>query len=295
MPGHPSDDTLKMIEYKSRIRKYKDTYIDPAFFETYRTKTPIDMVLSEEGGLLKAFIYMLTADAGCGKSTVVLDLLANLLRINPDLRILFISAEMTKYQLAKYMRRFPKCKEIDILYVKARDNGDDWTATVAILSEGYDVVAIDSIAEMENVISKEVGVSTKEAEKLFLSEVMKHSEGTNDRKALTSFILVQQVTKSGDFLGANRLQHVVDGSIVLRSEGESRFSPRYLMFKKHRGGTPHERLYYDLTQGGDILYDGERLERERKLQQLQADDARSIRNAADSFTSFSFNQDIDEQ
>ncbi len=195
----------------------------------------------------------------------------------------------------KYMKRFPKCKEIDILYVKARDNTDDWTATVAVLSEGYDVVAIDSIVEMENVISKEVGASTKEAENLFLSEVMKHAEGVNDRGALTSFILVQQFTKGGTFLGANRLIHDVDGSIVLRKEGESRFSPRYLMFTKHRGGDSHERLYYDLTAGGDIIYDGERLERERKLHQLQADDARSIRNAADSFTNFSFNQDIDEQ
>jgi predicted ATP-dependent serine protease len=283
------------MDYKSRIQKYKDTYIDPAFFETYRTETPIDMVLSEDGGLLKAFIYMLTGDAGCGKSTVVLDLLANLLRVNPDLRILFVSAEMNKYQLMKYMKRFPKCKEIDILYVKARDNTDDWTATVAVLSEGYDVVAIDSIVEMENVISKEVGASTKEAENLFLSEVMKHAEGVNDRGALTSFILVQQFTKGGTFLGANRLIHDVDGSIVLRKEGESRFSPRYLMFTKHRGGDSHERLYYDLTAGGDIIYDGERLERERKLHQLQADDARSIRNAADSFTNFSFNQDIDEQ
>ncbi len=284
------------MSYLDRIQKYRDTSIDPTLFHPYKTGTALDLLLSTYLGVLKSFIYLLTGDPGSGKTTVVLDVLANLLIMNPDIRVLFISAEMNKFQLASYMARFQKFENIDILYVKPNDARDNWDAILAVLGTGYDVVAIDSVAEVENVISEELGLSEKRAENCLLSLIEKQAQGCNDRKVLTSFLLIQQMTKAGDFLGTNRLKHDVDGTVVLKCEDRNPYSPRYITFTKHRGGSVGERLYYDLSKGRDVVYDGERLERERKLQQLQAEDAQNIRNAADSFYSF-FDNDpvIDEQ
>lgn len=284
------------MEYIQRIRKYRDTSIDPSLFNTYRTGTSLDLLLSSYVGLLKSFIYLLTGNPGSGKTTVVLDTLANLQIMNPGIRVLFISAEMNKFQLASYMARFQKCENIDILYVKPNDAEDNWEAIVAVLNTGYDVVAIDSVAEVENVIAEELGVSDKKAENRLLSLIEKQAQGCNNRKVLTSFLLIQQMTKSGDFLGSNRLQHDVDGTVVLKCEDKNPYSPRFITFTKHRGGTVGECLYYDLSTGRDVIYDGERLERERKLQKLQAEDAQNIRNAGDNFFSFyDNNPNIDEQ
>ena len=284
------------MSYHSRIQKYRDTAIDPSLFQAYPTGTALDYVLSSYHGLLKSFIYMLTGDPGSGKTTVVLNTLADLLKENPHLKVLFISVEMNKFQLASYMARFRKCENIDILYVKVNDAGDNWDAIVTILSDGYDVVAIDSVAELQNVIADELGISAKKAESRLLSVIEAHTQGRNDRKILTTFILVQQATKAGDFLGSNRLKHDVDGTMVLRCEDKNPYSPRFLMFLKNRGGGVGEKLYYDLSSSsGDIIYDGERLERDRKLQKLQAEDARNIRDGANFFDLFNEQNQVDDQ
>ena len=271
------------MSYLNRVQRYRDTTLEPTLFQPYKTGTALDLLLSSYVGLLKSFIYLLTGDPGSGKTTVVLDTLANLLIMNPGVRVLFISAEMNKFQLASYMARFNKCENIEILYVKPNDARDNWDAIVTVLSTGYDVVAIDSVAEVENVIAEELGLSEKRAENRLLSLIEKQAQGCNDREVLTSFLLIQQMTKSGDFLGTNRLKHDVDGTVMLKCEDKNPYSPRFIMFTKHRGGTVGERLYYNLATGGDIIYDGERLVRDRKFQKLHADDAQKIREAADSF------------
>ena len=100
------------MSYHSRIQKYRDTEIDASLFQAYPTGTALDFVLSSYHGLLKSFIYMLTGDPGSGKTTVVLNTLADLLKENPHLKVLFISVEMNKFQLASYMARFRKCEDI---------------------------------------------------------------------------------------------------------------------------------------------------------------------------------------
>ena len=283
------------MSYLNRVQRYKDTTLEPTLFQPYKTGTALDLLLSTYVGLLKSFIYLLTGDPGSGKTTVVLDTLANLLIMNPGIRVLFISAEMNKFQLASYMARFQKCENIEILYVKPNDARDNWDAIVTVLSTGYDVVAIDSVAEVENVIAEELGLSEKRAENRLLSLIEKQAQGCNDREVLTSFLLIQQMTKSGDFLGTNRLKHDVDGTVLLKREDTNPFSPRFIVFTKHRGGTVGERLYYDLATGGDIIYDGERLERDRRIQQLHAEDVQRIKKAAESFNDFFETNNIDEQ
>ena len=66
-------------------------------------------------------------------------------------------------------------------------------------------------------------------------------------------------------------------------------------FSKHRRGEPGEKLFYCLAQGGDVVFDGERLELDRKIQELQAEDRENIRKGADNFDTYYYSNEIDDQ
>ena len=95
-----------------------DLRFDSALFENYLTGTVLDQLLCSYSGLPKGVNYMVIGDPGVGKTTIILDMLANIQLQQPQLRILFISAEMNEIDLAIYVQRFPKFAHLDILFVE---------------------------------------------------------------------------------------------------------------------------------------------------------------------------------
>ena len=58
---------------------------------------------------------------------------------------------------------------------------------------------------------------------------------------------------------------------------------RYAVFSKHRRGDVGVRLYYDLSVTGDVYYNEEKFEQDRKLRKLQSTASSSLRKFADQF------------
>ena len=87
-------------------------------FENYHSMTALDDLLCSYKGLPKGVNYMIIGDPGVGKTTVILDLIANISRHAQGARILFISAEMNEIDLAIYVKRYPKFGNLDIMKVK---------------------------------------------------------------------------------------------------------------------------------------------------------------------------------
>ena len=56
--------------------------------------TTLDMLLCSYRGLPKGVNYMVIGDPGVGKTTIVLDLMANIGKVQPRARMLFVSAEI---------------------------------------------------------------------------------------------------------------------------------------------------------------------------------------------------------
>ena len=52
----------------------------------------------------------------------------------------------------------------------------------------------------------------KRAESLLLSLLKEQNEGHNDISVNTTFLIIQQVTKNGNFIGSNRLKHYINVS-----------------------------------------------------------------------------------
>ena len=110
---HQMESTL------SGIVRMRDIRFDPELFRNYTSGTVLDELLCSYKGLPKGVNYMVIGDPGVGKTTIILDLLSNIRKQSPGVRVLFISAEMNEIDLAIYVQRFPKFQDLDIL------EGDD--------------------------------------------------------------------------------------------------------------------------------------------------------------------------
>ena len=137
---------------------------------------------------------------------------------------------------------------------------------------------------MQGIIKEEENLTLKKAESQLLSLIKKQNKAQNDRGVHTTFLTIQQVTKSGAFIGSNRLKHMITAMMELRLDNPKNiYSDRYISFSKHRRGDVGVKLYYNLSQSGDVYYDEERYENDRKLRKLQSEVSSQLHDYADKF------------
>lgn len=265
-----------------------DIRFDPSLFMNYMTGTVLDEILCSYRGLPKGVNYMVIGDPGVGKTTIILDMLSDIRERHPGVKVLFISAEMNEIDLAIYVQRFPKFQNLDILFVEPDfDEGAEshnFQMVSEILQQGWDVVAIDSFHELQGIVKEEESVTLKKAESMLLSLIKQQNKADNAAQINTTFLTIQQVTKSGAFIGSNRLKHAITAMMELRLENPKNvYSDRYAVFTKHRRGDVGVRLYYDLSTTGDVFYNEERFNQDRQIRKLQSEAGKSMRGYADKF------------
>ncbi len=268
------------------IVKMKDVKFDKDLFINYMSGTVLDRLLCSYQGLPKGVNYMIIGDPGVGKTTIILDMIANIQQKNPLVKILFISAEMNEIDLAIYVQRFPKFSELNILFVEADFNAEShcFKHIEETLQDGWDIIAIDSFYELQGIIKEEEDLTLKKAESQLLSIIKKQNKAQNKRGVHTTFLTIQQVTKSGAFIGSNRLKHMITAMMELRLDNPKNiYSDRYVTFSKHRRGDVGVKLYYNLSQTGDVFYDEERYENDSKLRKLQHEVSSQLHEYADRF------------
>jgi hypothetical protein len=195
---------------------------------------------------------------------------------------------MNEIDLAIYVQRFPKFQDIDILFVESNfdDNVDSHNlqTLTEILQQGWDVVAIDSFYELQGIIKEEESITQKKAESMLFSLIKQQNKADNNAQVNTTFLTIQQVTKTGAFIGSNRLKHSITAMMELRLENPKNiYSERYALFSKHRRGDVGVRLYYDLSVTGDVFYNEDRFSQDRQIRQLQSEAGKSMRKYADKF------------
>lgn len=268
------------------IVKMRDVRFDKDLFINFRTRTMLDNLLCSYQGLPKGVNYMIIGDPGVGKTTIILDMLANIRKAQPSARILFISAEMNEIDLAIYVERFPKFGDLDILFIEGGfdECGHSWQTVADTLDDGWDIVAIDSFHELQGIVKEEENVTNKRAESMLLSLIKQHNKAQNDRSVNTTFLTIQQVTKSGAFVGSNRLKHMITAMMELRLDNPKNiYSDRYITFSKHRRGDVGVKLYYNLSTTGNVDFDEERYEQDQSIRRMQRNVRNQLHDFADRF------------
>jgi DNA repair protein RadA/Sms len=230
------------VTFKVTTTKMNDLNFSKELFTPMVTKTKLDQFFSSEGGLMRGTNFVGTGDPGIGKSTILLDMLSNLQENGG--KCLFISGEMNAIDLYGYVRRYPKFGNLEILFMSDYADVNPDIVLRESLKEGYDVVLVDSMAEIADSYTEFFGGTNKSNQTRLLQLFEEHNLGKNQNNKNTSFLIIQQVTKSGMFVGSNKLKHMTTGmfSMKFTKEGE-----RYLSFSKNRRGGNMNRLFFSLS------------------------------------------------
>ena len=232
-----------------------DLQFSEALFRPMKTGTELDVIFSTEGGIMPGTNMMLAGGPGSGKSTIVLDILAKLTK--QGLKVLFVSGEMDEIAHYKYCKRMPEFSCVQTLFLK------NYSETVKetlehVFNQGYDVVAIDSIAEVLEMYKDAYRTTESAAEFWFLNLQDQHKKGGNKNKYYTTFVNIQQVTKAGDFAGSNRLKHMTEAMCHLERIKDS--DSRKVYFSKNRDNSIDfhityriglNQVEYSLPEAGD--------------------------------------------
>ena len=232
--------------------KMKDLKFDSSLFEPMKTGRAIDHHFSSEGGIMRGTNYAIVGDPGVGKTTVMMDILADMNKRGK--KVLFISGEMNSIDMYGYVKRFPKFGELPILFMGDYVEENCLETLESILDQGWDAVLIDSMAEIVNAVvdSAKGYMSSKKAETDILNLFEKHNKAENAGNVNTCFLVIQQVTKQGNFAGSNRFKHMMTGMAHMKFSDGSRI----FYFSKNRRGGLHDGRFFTLGQGGRVGWQG---------------------------------------
>jgi predicted ATP-dependent serine protease len=250
----------------TQVTKLNNLDIDPKMLESMPSGLGnMDKFISHEGGVPCASNIMGIGDPGVGKTTILLDVLSGIQ--NRGRRVLFISGEMGRKQMYKYTNRFPQFGNIQTLFMSDYLEYNTKDVVEQILNQGWDCILIDSIAEIIDGVRDDNNWDRKMAESWLVDMCVKNNKGENDKNIFTSFLLIQQVTKSGVFVGSNKLKHLTDAMLEMRRRSEKDGGGTYMMFSKNRNGESGMEMGYDLG-ANSIIYGSisERIEDEDEVE-----------------------------
>ena len=158
-------------------------------------------------------------------------------------KVLFVSGEMNRIDMVGYVKRYPKFANVPILFMGDYIENDPLAVLQAVLSEGYDVVLVDSFAEVAVAVVDHHGGTMKNAETQLLNLFEKHNKAENQSKRNTNFLIIQQVTKGGEFAGSNRFKHMITAMAHIKFQPEG---GRAIWFSKNRRGGQMDKLFFSL-------------------------------------------------
>lgn len=193
----------------------------------------VDRVLG--GGIVPGAVMLLSGDPGIGKSTLVLQLAA---QIGTKGSVLYVSGEESGSQIKLRADRLDV--QAEGLELLTETNADAIAATVEAGS--YGLVIIDSIQTMATeALTGSPGTAGQiTASAQALTGAAKRSH--------TAMLIIGHVTKEGNIAGPKILEHLVD--VVLYLEGDKYGSFKALRGIKNRFGSTAEVGIFEMGEAG---------------------------------------------
>ena len=234
--------TSEVVQKKSEQFHYAQTVSEIMPIQTVSLESQVryptgfnelDRVLG--GGLVKGSVVLIGGDPGIGKSTLLLQTVANLVK---DLKVLYVTGEESLSQVAMRAQRM---NQVDAdLHLLAETQVESIVMKASQFQP--QVMVIDSIQTMYTDMQSGTpgGVTQLREATAQLVRFAKTSQ--------TTIFLVGHVTKEGALAGPRVLEHMVDAVLYFEGQQDSRF--RVIRAIKNRFGAVNELGVFAMTDKG---------------------------------------------
>lgn len=221
--GSSSSGIIKLSEVKS------------AKFDREKTGfSNLDEVLG--GGLVRGSVTLIGGDPGIGKSTILLQVVANMAKEGS--RVLYVTGEESPAQVRLRAQRLNI--DLDDINILPSTNVED--IITECLKFKPNLLIIDSIQTMYIPDVKASPGSVTQI-KDATQEITQYAK-TND----VSTFIIGHITKEGNIAGPKALEHIVDA--VFYFEGEQGSKYRMLRSNKNRFGEVNDLAVFAMTTDG---------------------------------------------
>jgi len=209
----------------------------------------VDSLLGGKGkrcGFVRGSLVLIGGAPGIGKSTLSRQICYNICQANPDVKVLYGSAEETPEQISEATTRL-ECNHKNFLLMGARSIN-----TIALAADkiGASVVVIDSVstAIVDGVDKRPGSITQVKAVGQFMLDWCKGVDGGIGSDAVV--ILIAHITQKGDIAGPKELEHHVDAIYSFMSPSK-RSKIRSLGCEgKNRFGDATKEIFFDMTAKG---------------------------------------------
>jgi DNA repair protein RadA/Sms len=230
-PDMPNSQSLE--DFNSVLERMKT--MDEKRFYSFGNKE-MDFFWGSNG-LVAGSLTLLAGEPGLGKSTFCLQLLRSLRKGSPEIKLLYITAEESTFELARRSQRLKT--PLDVLVLQA----NNLESICKIIEDNQPhIVILDSVQTVYSSKSDSNPGSVAQVSTV-ASTLLSISKSQN-----ISIILVGHVTKDGQIAGPKTLEHLVDSVLFLEKSENPLY--RTLSFSKHRFGSTENLLLLKMEEGG---------------------------------------------
>ena len=204
------------LDFKqTKLTKVSDIQVPDRFYNRMMTGIKIvDEFLND--GFLPGSSLTLTAGAGTGKTTFMVQVLNGLCKNNYN--VAYCSGEENIYQLAMNCKRI-NCNDLQIANVTDVDD-------IANLTKTYDFIVVDSF----QALTTKTKMNSLEKEKYALNTIVKAAQSNE-----CTVCFIMHLTKAGKLKGTTRVPHTVDANLNMETNPEDD-CVRSVFFTKNRFG-----------------------------------------------------------
>ena len=217
---------------KTNFTAVKDIKIPDLFYRRYKSGiNVIDDLFGD--GILPGSSITMCASAGCGKTTLLLQMFEGLSRNGYD--VAYASGEENTFQLAF------TCNRIGVKNVAVANMTD--IDELAAQMKNYDAMVIDSF----QALSSSKKMNSRELERYAVSTLTKAAK---ENECTVFFIM--HLTKDGKLKGGTIVPHTVDVNMNIEINGDVSDDARKIFFTKNRFGPCNDLTLFIGAKGYDF-------------------------------------------